>query len=564
MKKNCHKGIYMNIFLYLFERFFQKQKWNMTWLLILSLVLSFVYTNISSKINANIIRSVNINDTTNIFFFFWVFLGVSVFYIGILYLYKFSQNTLLTNLSNWIKKELFELILKMNYEDMKNVNFADFMTPITRIASASTTLINDILTNLIPTIGFLLVITGYFCYKNVFLGVGFLLANIILFSYLFICWKPMFDYKRKQENVVIGNERYILDNLNNIDKVIYRGTAQTELNVIEERTEMCIHYTMGMVNFMTNHMFVMNISIYVVMFSTMYYILYLFSRKQLDSINVITFLTILIMYRDNISDTIQSIPQNIDLMGRIDLILHEFNDMIDGADISEFMKAQMEYQVVKLPFDKIIFRDVSFKYSGVDRYVFEHYSKDLDLVGKIIGITGLSGNGKSSFVKLILRLHDATGGKIYIDDQDIKTIDPTYIRENITYVNQNSRLFDRKVLENIFYGCKNESKCQGYLAEILKYEKIRDLYRNVDLKEASAGALGENLSGGQRQVANLISGLINPTQILVLDEPTNALDPGLKHEILALIQHFRAYKKCIMIITHDKDVFQLFDETVEI
>ena len=554
----------MNIFFYLFERFFQKQKWNMIWLLVLSLVLSFVYTNISSKINANIIRSIHMNDITNIFFFFWIFVGISVFYITILYLYKFSQNSLLTTLSNWIKKELFELILKMNYEDMKNVNFADFMTPITRIASASTTLINDILTNLIPTVGFLLVITGYFCYKNMWLGVGFLLTNILLFSYLFICWKPMFDYKRKQENVVIGNERYILDNLNNMDKVIYRGTAQKELDIIEERTDTCINYTMSMMNFMTNHMFVMNIGIYIVMFSTMYYILYLFSRKQLDSISVITFLTILIMYRDNISDTVQSIPQNIDLMGRIDLILREFNDMIDGADISEFIQAQTEYKATNIPFDRIVFQDVSFKYSGVERPVFEHYSKDLDLVDKIIGITGLSGNGKSSFVKLVLRLHDATGGKIYIDGQDIRTIDPTYIRENITYVNQNSRLFDRKVLENIFYGCKNESKCQGHLAEILKYEKIRELYRNVDLKEASAGALGENLSGGQRQVANLISGLINPTKILVLDEPTNALDPGLKHEILALIQHFRVYKKCIMIITHDKDVFQLFDERVEI
>jgi len=475
-----------------------------------------------------------------------------------------SQNHLLTTLANWIKKELFELILKTNYEDMKNINFADFMTPITRIAAASTSLINDVLTNFLPTVGFLVVITVYLCWKNVELGIGFLLANIVLFSYLFFCWRAMFEYKQKQEEVVVANERYILDNLNNIDKVIYRGTMEKELEVIEEKTNDCIQFSVAMTKFMTNHMFVMNTGVYVVMFSTMYYILYLFSRKKLDTISVVTFLTVLIMYRDNISDTVQSIPHNMDLAGRIDLILREFNDMIDGVDIGELIQKQTEYPEIKLAFNTILFKDVSFKYSGTDRPVFEHYSKELDLVGKIIGITGLSGNGKSSFVKLILRLHDATSGKIYIDGHDIKTIDPTYIRENITYVNQNSRLFDRKVLENILYGCKDETKCQGHLAEILKYDKIKELYRNVDLDETYAGALGENLSGGQRQVANLISGLINPTQILVLDEPTNALDPGLKHEVLSLIQHFRAYKKCIMIITHDKDVFQLFDERVEI
>jgi ABC-type multidrug transport system ATPase subunit len=79
-----------------------------------------------------------------------------------------------------------------------------------------------------------------------------------------------------------------------------------------------------------------------------------------------------------------------------------------------------------------------------------------------------------------------------------------------------------------------------------------------------AGPLGENLSGGQRQVANIISGLINPTKVLILDEPTNGLDPELKREILQILQNFRKYKKCIMIITHDRDVHSLFDETIEI
>jgi ABC-type bacteriocin/lantibiotic exporter with double-glycine peptidase domain len=374
----------------------------------------------------------------------------------------------------------------------------------------------------------------------------------------------MFEYKRKQESIVIGNERYILDNLNNIDKVIYRGTMDEEIGVLEEKTDECIEFSIGMMTFMTNHMFVMNSGIYVVMFSCMYYILRLFNQKQIDSITVITFLTILIMYRDNISDTVQSLPHNMDLAGRIDLILQEFNEMINNVDIKELIKTRGEYPEVKLPFDMILFKNVSFKYSAADRPTFQNYNKELDLNGKIIGITGLSGNGKSSFVKLILRLHDATGGNIYIDGTDIKKIDPTYIRENITYVNQNSRLFDRKVLENIFYGCKDSSKCSGHLKEILEYPKIQELYRNIDFQEGNAGALGENLSGGQRQVANLISGLINPTKILVLDEPTNALDPELKREVLSLIQHFRSYKKCIMIITHDRDVFQMFDETVEI
>ena len=535
----------------------------MALLLCISLLLTFVYTNVSSKINATIIQSIHKNDTARMFQYFWYFILASVFYIVILFFYKMTQTHLLTNLTNWVKKELFEFILRSNNENMKNINFADFITPIVRISTAATALLNDIIANLIPTIGFLLAITAYFCWKDPILGIGFLLGNICVFSYLLFVWQGMYEYKRKQEAIVVENERYILDNLNNIDKVVYRGTMDQELGIFQEKTDECIQFSIGMTQYMTNHMLVMNVGIYVVMFCSLYYMLQLHVSHKLDALTLVTFMTILIMYRDNISDTVHSVPHNMDLMGRIDLILREFNEMIDHKDVAKVLEKQDSYVPVQLPFDTVEFENVSFQYPTAEKPVFSHYSKDLDLNHKIIGITGLSGNGKSSFVKLMLRLHDCTEGIIRIDGKDIKTIDPTYIRENITYVNQNSRLFDREILENILYGCKDESRCKSHLKEILAFEKIRELYRNVQF-ESSAGPLGENLSGGQRQVANLISGLINPTQILILDEPTNALDPNLKREILSLIQHFRHYKKCIMIITHDRDVFSLFDETVEI
>jgi len=553
----------MNIFLYLFEKFFYSQKWSISGLLVITLVMSFVYTKVSSRINANIIQYINKEDIPKVFLYFWYFVGTSVIFLATLYVFKTLQNKLLTNLANWVKKELFAFILKSNYENMKNRNFADFITPITRIASASSSLLNDIITNLIPSIGFLIVITVYFFYMNWQLGLGFLVGNIILFSYLMFFWKSMFNYKQQQEKIVVANERYILDGLNNLDKIVYRGTMNKELGIFEKKTDDCIQFSIKMTQYMMNHMFVMNIGIYVIMFSSMYLMLRLHSNKKLDALTLITFLTILIMYRDNISDTIQSIPHNTDLFGRIDLIFREFNEMIDYENISDVMNRQDDYDKADLVFDTIEFRDVGFKYPTVDEPVFRGYSKELDLGNKIIGVTGVSGKGKSTFVKLLLRLYDPSEGQILIDGQDIRNIDPTYLRENITYVNQNSRLFDREVLENILYGCKDVDKCQGHLKEILAYSKIQELYKNVQL-DTSAGPLGENLSGGQRQVANLISGLINPTKILILDEPTNALDPHLKREIIMMIQHFHSYKKCILIITHDRDVYSLFDETLEI
>ena len=97
----------------------------------------------------------------------------------------------------------------------------------------------------------------------------------------------------------------------------------------------------------------------------------------------------------------------------------------------------------------------------------------------------------------------------------------------------------------------------------MKYPNITKLYRNTDIKNKDAGLLGENLSGGQRQIVNMIGGLINPSKILVLDEPTNALDPQLKAEVLGLIKDFSKYKQAVLIITHDKDVFPLFTQQIQ-
>ena len=168
----------MNIFSYLFEKFVSIQKWNMTGLTLLSLILSFFYANISSRINAGIIQGVQKNNVESIYTNYYYFIAASVIFFVIFYIYKLMQNNLLMRLNNWIKEELFNSILKINNENISNTNFANFIVPIARIANSSSVLLNDILTNLIPTIAFITVVFAYFFWKNWKLGAGFMIANI--------------------------------------------------------------------------------------------------------------------------------------------------------------------------------------------------------------------------------------------------------------------------------------------------------------------------------------------------------------------------------------------------
>jgi ABC-type bacteriocin/lantibiotic exporter with double-glycine peptidase domain len=186
----------------------------------------------------------------------------------------------------------------------------------------------------------------------------------------------------------------------------------------------------------------------------------------------------------------------------------------------------------------------------------------LDTNKNTIGIVGYSGKGKSTFVKMILKLYKCDSGRILIDGKDIQDIDTMYIRNNITYVNQNLKLFDTKVIENILYACTDLDVCKSNFNEIQKYKKIQEMLKRIDIHNKSAGLAGEHLSGGQRQIVNVINGLINPSKILILDEPTAALDGEVKNELLQLINDFKKHKQCIIIITHDRDVYPLLDKTI--
>jgi ABC-type multidrug transport system fused ATPase/permease subunit len=346
--------------------------------------------------------------------------------------------------------------------------------------------------------------------------------------------------------------------------VIYRGQTKNEIDQFSQMTDEGIQSGLSFLSFTTFHMMMMTAFVYVILFASIWYLIKLKFNKKIDSTIFITFFTILLLYRDKILNAIQNMPDYLEFIGRLEYILDDFNAML-GKKQNIHDIITKTYIPVQLEFKKIQFRNVSFTYTNKQTIpIFDHLTIDVDTYHKIIGMTGLSGKGKSSFAKLILRLYEPTSGAIYIDGVDITTIDPNYIRENITYVNQNSRLFDKKIIENMVYGCNSLEACQNHLQEIMRYPKIRQLYQNVDVINSKAGSLGENLSGGQRQVVNIISGLINPSKILILDEPTNALDSDLKGEVLAMIQHFRQYKQCIIIITHDRDVYSLFDETLQI
>lgn len=550
----------MNIVYYLLEKFFNEEKLNVGIMVTISFIINIFQTNGISYLTANIINSLHKNDKPNVLYFFKFFVIISVIYITLYALYKFFQNKLLTKLRQWMRHQLVKMLLVVNNENFSEMNFTKLSSPINRISSVSFMVFNDLITFILPNITFLLIIFCYFMYKNTLFGLLFLLGNIAIFLYLYFNWNSMLIYNEDYEKYVGDNESYLVEILNNIDKIIFRGQTEKEINEFEKKTNKSIEKAFDFYSITNFHGTIMNLGVFALIFMCIGYLIYLFFNKKIEVTIFITFFTMILLYRDKMTTVIQQIPDFIEFLGRSDAVLKHFNNMADSLDKINNTK----YKDVDIPFKNIKFENVSYQYSSSKKPVFENLNLSLETHDKIIGIIGLSGNGKSTLMKLLLKLYRPTSGSIYVDGEDISNIDSDYIRKNITYVNQSSKLFDKKIIDNMMYGCADEDVCGKHLEDIMRYKKIKDLYKNMDIRNKKSGSLGEGLSGGQRQVVNIIGGLINPSRILILDEPTNALDPELKEEILGLIKEYKKHKQCIIIITHDRDVYSLFDETIQI
>jgi ATP-binding cassette subfamily B protein len=171
---------------------------------------------------------------------------------------------------------------------------------------------------------------------------------------------------------------------------------------------------------------------------------------------------------------------------------------------------------------QIVFEDVTFHYGGHRTPLYTGLSVDIR-AGERVGLVGRSGSGKTTFVKLVQRLHDVTGGRVLIDGQDIAKATQQSLRSQIAIVQQDPILFHRSLAENIAYGRPGAG-----MAAIEQAARLANAHEFILRLPKGYGTLvgerGVKLSGGERQRVALARAFLADTPLLILDEATSSLD----------------------------------------
>lgn len=194
---------------------------------------------------------------------------------------------------------------------------------------------------------------------------------------------------------------------------------------------------------------------------------------------------------------------------------------------------------------KITFEHVAFGYGADEPQVLRDVSFTIE-PGQVVGIVGPTGSGKSTVVSLMPRFYDPTGGRVLIDGHDISKYKLAALRSQIGFVLQETVLFRGTIAENIAYGKPGASK-----EEIVAAAKLANadefISRMPHGYESVVGERGDTLSGGQRQRIGIARAVIRNSPIMILDEPTAALDTESERLVIEGLTRLMKGRTVIMI-----------------
>lgn len=231
--------------------------------------------------------------------------------------------------------------------------------------------------------------------------------------------------------------------------------------------------------------------------------------------------------------------------------------------LNEFLHTQNEIVSTKNIVDeiqgKIRFEEVSFVYPDSGIKALQNVSFTVN-PGETLAVIGTTGSGKSTIANLVSRMYDASTGKIFIDDRDIKEFEITHLRSQIGYVPQDVFLFSDTIYQNIGFGAVDVNE-----EAILDSAKKADVYKNImEFPEGFATRVGERgitLSGGQKQRVSIARAIARNPRILMLDDALSAVDTKTENTILKAL-HDVMKDRTSIIISHRVSSAKLADKII--
>jgi ATP-binding cassette subfamily B protein len=467
-----------------------------------------------------------------------------IFYRSGMYVFNAFEAKVMARL----KQNAFDYMMLHSYSFFANNFSGSLVQRVNRFSRSFERLADSLVFNIIPLIITVLgsVIVTFFMAPMISLVILGWVVFFSLFNFLFSQWKQKYN-----EAVALADSQttgVLADDITNHNAVTLFTAYESESKYYKQITDDQAKKTLLSWNLSEVVSGVQSLLISIVEFVVFYYTVS-FWQEGVATIGTFVMVQVYVI----------GVAQQLWGLNRIMRNIYE--GIADSKEMVEILTTP--YEIKDLPdaeklavnLGAIEFKNVGFNFNET-REVLNGVDVRINS-GEKIALVGPSGAGKTTFVRLILRLYDLVKGEILIDGQNIKNVTQESLHESISLVPQDPVLFHRTLMENIRYGRREAT--DGEVVAAAKLAHCDEFIDNLPLKyETFVGERGVKLSGGERQRVAIARAILKNAPILILDEATSSLDSHSEALIQDALETLMK-GKTVIVIAHRLSTIRKMD-----
>lgn len=416
----------------------------------------------------------------------------------------------------------------------------------------------------------------------VFIGSYHILAGAVAFlSYLIVgAVIPLWNGRRGRKRGIEFRTQFgelnsfVLDSLRGLDETLQYGQGKNRKAQMIRRSKELAHIQKDLSRWEGEQRSLTNIVILLSTLTMMFLTLWLYARggAGADGVLICTVamtgsfgpVAALSNLSNNLNQTLASGERVLSLLEEEPLV-REIPEREEGSgNMVKTESAGTSENTVKAEgtddpaFSGAALEHVTFAYG--DETILDDYTLALQS-GKITGIHGSSGSGKSTMLKLLMRFWDADGGSVLVNGDAVDQIPTKRLRNLESYVTQETHLFHDSIANNIVLAKKGATREE--ITEAAKKASIHDFILSLPKGyDTEVGELGDTLSGGERQRIGMARAFLHEGKLLLLDEPTSNLDALNEGVILKSLKEF-GKGKTVVLVSHRRSTLNIADSVFE-
>lgn len=274
-----------------------------------------------------------------------------------------------------------------------------------------------------------------------------------------------------------------------------------------------------------------------------------------EFITVLFYLNIALKPLETISDSAKVFLKSLVSLDRLELFLRG-----DSGKWEQHMSRELSNETLSTQTSRsVVLNSVSIGGNGNDTYILKNVSLTFES-GKIYGLAGKTGSGKSTLLKTIARLYEPLEGKLELFKVNFAQISEVNFRKMVIYIEQESILLPLPIIDNIQMGISVTEEEMKVVASRTCSEEL--VHRGTAISDANQQGLIDELSGGERQRISLGRGVLRQPKVLLLDEPSSALDTDTTSKIANTFEELKCLGTTIIIASHDPVLLSKCDQII--